>query len=124
MASIMAKRTQSLQVRTAQRTAAIQKAKSEKKEKEAKKVKVWFRCSAGCIACIKSVCEVFPASNHNGTQNLKATGQGWKERPLAGGFWHAGFSLRTVDMYLHAPCKIHSAVQEKMFAFLAQFNKH
>jgi len=39
MASIAAKRNQTAQVRTAQRTAAIQKAKSEKKEKEAKKTK-------------------------------------------------------------------------------------
>jgi len=39
MASILAKRNQSAQDRTAQRTAAIQKAKREKKEKEAKKVK-------------------------------------------------------------------------------------
>lgn len=103
MASIMAKRTQSLQVRTAQRTAAIQKAKSEKKEKEAKKVKVWFRYCPGWVPCIKSVCEGFPVSGHDGTQNLKATGQGWKEWPLAGGFWHAGFSLHSVDMYPRAP---------------------
>ena len=40
LASINAKRNQSAQIRTAQRTAAIQKAKSEKKEKEAKKTKV------------------------------------------------------------------------------------
>jgi len=40
MASILAKRNQSAQVRTAQRTAAIQQAKNEKKEKEAKKPKV------------------------------------------------------------------------------------
>jgi len=39
MASILAKRNQSAQLRTAQRTAAIQKAKSDKKEKEAKKTK-------------------------------------------------------------------------------------
>jgi len=39
MASIIAKRNQTAQIRTAQRTAAIQKAKSEKKEKEAKKTK-------------------------------------------------------------------------------------
>jgi len=39
MASILAKRNQSAQIRTAQRTAAIQKAKSEKKEKEATKPK-------------------------------------------------------------------------------------
>ena len=40
MASILAKRNQTAQARTAQRTAAIQKAKSDKKEKEAKKTKV------------------------------------------------------------------------------------
>jgi len=40
MATIIAKRNQTTQVRTAQRTAAIQKAKNEKKEKEAKKTKV------------------------------------------------------------------------------------
>jgi len=39
MASILAKRNQTAHVRTAQRTAAIQKAKSDKKEKEAKKTK-------------------------------------------------------------------------------------
>jgi len=37
--AIIAKRNQSAQIRTAQRTAAIQKAKSEKKDKEAKKAK-------------------------------------------------------------------------------------
>lgn len=46
LASIAAKRNQSAQIRTAQRTAAIQKAKSEKKEKEAKKTKV---CSIVCL---------------------------------------------------------------------------
>ena len=40
LASIVAKRNQTAQVRTAQRTAAIQKAKNERKEKEAKKAKV------------------------------------------------------------------------------------
>jgi large subunit ribosomal protein L24e len=39
-AAIVAKRTQSVQVRTQQRLAAISKAKAEKKEKEAKKPKV------------------------------------------------------------------------------------
>ena len=43
LAAIAAKRTQTAQVRTAQRLAAISKAKAEKKEKEAKKPKV--RCS-------------------------------------------------------------------------------
>ena len=86
MASIIAKRNQSTQVRTAQRAAAIQKAKSEKKEKEAKKPKVRFRYPPGCVAYIKSVCEGFPDSGYNGTQNLKATGQGWKGWPLVGGF--------------------------------------
>jgi large subunit ribosomal protein L24e len=38
--AIVAKRTQSAQVRTQQRLAAISKAKAEKKEKEAKKPKV------------------------------------------------------------------------------------
>src|ERR1700733_11411026 len=40
MSSILAKRNQTAQIRTAQRTAAIQKAKTDKKEKEAKKTKV------------------------------------------------------------------------------------
>jgi large subunit ribosomal protein L24e len=40
LAAIAAKRTQSAQIRTAQRLAAISKAKTEKKEKEAKKPKV------------------------------------------------------------------------------------
>ena len=40
LAAIAAKRTQSTQVRTAQRLAAISKAKAEKKDKEAKKPKV------------------------------------------------------------------------------------
>jgi hypothetical protein len=40
LAAIVAKRTQSTQVRTQQRLAAISKAKAEKKEKEAKKPKV------------------------------------------------------------------------------------
>jgi large subunit ribosomal protein L24e len=42
LTSILAKRNQTAQVRTAQRTAAIQKAKSDRKEKEAKKSKVRF----------------------------------------------------------------------------------
>ena len=44
LASIMAKRNQTTAARTQQRLAAIQKAKTEKKEKEAKKPKV--RCDA------------------------------------------------------------------------------
>jgi hypothetical protein len=40
LSAIVAKRTQSAQVRTAQRLAAISKAKAEKKEKESKKPKV------------------------------------------------------------------------------------
>jgi large subunit ribosomal protein L24e len=43
LAAIAAKRSQSTQVRTAQRLAAISKAKAEKKDKETKKPKV--RCS-------------------------------------------------------------------------------
>jgi len=65
MASILAKRNQSTQIRTAQRTAAIQKAKSEKKEKEAKKTKA-------------------PRTQSSTAQNLKAAGEGW-EGPLMGG---------------------------------------
>jgi large subunit ribosomal protein L24e len=42
LAAIAAKRSQSTQVRTAQRLAAISKAKAEKKDKEAKKPKVRF----------------------------------------------------------------------------------
>jgi large subunit ribosomal protein L24e len=82
MASILAKRNQSTQVRTAQRTAAIQKAKSEKKEKEAKKTKVRFHCPPHRIACTKSICEGLPTSGHDGTQNLKAAGEGRKGWPL------------------------------------------
>lgn len=44
-AAIVAKRTQSVQVRTQQRLAAISKAKAEKKEKEAKKPKVCLSVS-------------------------------------------------------------------------------
>ena len=86
MASILAKRNQSAQVRTAQRTAAIQKAKSEKKEVEAKKTKVRFRRSPHHIACTQSTCEDLPASWHDGTQDLKAAGKGWKGWPLVGVF--------------------------------------
>ena len=82
MASIIAKRNQSAQVRTAQRAAAIQKAKSEKKEKEAKKTKVRFRCPPRRIVCTKSICEVLPTSGHDGTQDFEAAGQGRKERSL------------------------------------------
>jgi large subunit ribosomal protein L24e len=45
LTAIAAKRGQSAQVRTAQRIAAISKAKAEKKEKEAKKPKVRFPAS-------------------------------------------------------------------------------
>ena len=45
LAAIAAKRTQTAQVRTAQRLAAISKAKAEKKEKEAKKPKVCLSAS-------------------------------------------------------------------------------
>lgn len=82
MASIMAKRNQSAQVRTAQRTAAIQKAKSEKKEKEAKKPKVQFRCLPHRAACVESTCEGLPTSRRWGIQNFKAAGEGWKRWPL------------------------------------------
>ena len=46
LASIAAKRNQSAQVRTQQRLAAITKAKTEKKEKEAKRPKVCLSISS------------------------------------------------------------------------------
>ena len=78
MASILAKRNQTAQIRTAQRTAAIQQAKSEKKEKEAKKTKARFHFPPPRTACTKSTCEGLPTSGHDGTQDLEAAGQGWK----------------------------------------------
>ena len=85
MASIMAKRNQSAQVRTAQRTAAIQKAKSEKKEKEAKKPKVQFRYPPHRAVCVKFIREGLPTSGRWGVQSLKAAGEGWKGWPLVYG---------------------------------------
>jgi len=86
MASILAKRNQSTQVRTAQRATAIQQAKNEKKEKEAKKTKVQFRCSPHSGTGVKSIREGLQASWHDGTQNLEAAGEGWKGWPLVDGF--------------------------------------
>ena len=85
MATILAKRNQSAQIRTAQRTAAIQKAKSEKKEKEAKKPKVQFRHLPHRTACVKPICEGLSVPGHGGAQNLEAAGKGWKEWPLVDG---------------------------------------
>ena len=48
LAAIAAKRNQSTQVRTQQRLAAITKAKTEKKEKEAKRSKVCLPTSSRC----------------------------------------------------------------------------
>ena len=84
MTSILAKRNQSTQIRTAQRTAAIQKAKSEKKEKEAKKTKVLFRRSLHLTVCTNSICKGPPNPDFDGAQDLKAAGEGWKG-PLMGG---------------------------------------
>ena len=120
MSSILAKRNQSAQVRTAQRTAAIQKAKSEKKEKESKTTKVQCRCSSHPLANIKSICEGLPTPGYDGTQNFEAPGEGWKGWPLVNGLWHVGFFLCSVDMYPHALCKIHSPVQEKILQHVFQ----
>ena len=109
MASIIAKRNQSTQVRTAQRAAAIQKAKSEKKEKEAKKTKVRFHCLPCHIACTKSTYKGRPTSWHDGTKDLEAAGQGRKEWSLV----VFGTPDSSYALYPHAPCKIHSPVQEK-----------
>jgi large subunit ribosomal protein L24e len=54
LASILAKRNQTAQVRTAQRTAAIQKAKSERKENEAKKTKVRFAVPSLSLCILSS----------------------------------------------------------------------
>jgi len=85
MASILAKRNQTTQVRTAQRTAAIQKAKSDKKENEAKKTKVQFYFSPHRTSAAESTYEGFPASWHDSTQDLKAAGEGRKGRSLVNG---------------------------------------
>ena len=98
LTSILAKRNQSAQIRTAQRTAAIQKAKTDKKEKEAKKTKVQFRRSPHRIARVNSMYEDLPASGHYGTQDLKAPGEGWKEWPLVNGSDMPDFSY-VVDVY-------------------------
>ena len=122
MASILAKRNQSVQVRTAQRTAAIQKAKSEKKEKEAKKTKVQFRYPLHRTTSVKSMREGRPTSGYGGTQDLKAAGEGWEEWPLVGGPGVPDSSY-SVDMYPHAPCKTHSPVQETV-RHSGQFGEH
>jgi hypothetical protein len=124
MASIIAKRNQTTQIRTAQRTAAIQKAKSEKKEKEAKKPKVRFRCSPHLTACVKVIYEDLPAAGFGGTQNLKAASKGWKGWPLVDDVWYAGFlffcryaSPRTMQ--------IHCVYKRRSFApFFRQFCEH
>ena len=43
--------------------------------------------------------EDFPTSEHDGTEDLKAAGKGWKEWPLIDGCWHIGFLLCPVDMF-------------------------
>ena len=102
LASITAKRNQTAQARTAQRTAAIQKAKSEKKDKEAKKTKVSFRCFPRPIVYIKFGREDLPTPDYGSTKNFKAAGEGWKGRPLMGGFWHARFFFCSIDcMFTH-----------------------
>jgi hypothetical protein len=50
LAAIAAKRNQTAAIRTQARIAAIQKAKTEKKEKESKKAKVRCGCPLLCIA--------------------------------------------------------------------------
>ena len=96
MASITAKRNQSTQVRTAQRAAAIQKAKSEKKEKEAKKTKVQFHFPPRRSGCTKSTCEGLPTPGHDSTQDLEAAGKGRKEWSLV--------VFAILDPYAVSPC--------------------
>jgi large subunit ribosomal protein L24e len=55
LASIAAKRNQTIQIRTAQRAAAIQKAKAEKKDKEAKKEKTSKVCLRRWYCAIRSL---------------------------------------------------------------------
>jgi large subunit ribosomal protein L24e len=57
LATIVAKRNQTVAVRTQQRMAAIAKAKNEKKEKEVKKAKVSF----GVVLCLSAVLNGFVA---------------------------------------------------------------
>jgi hypothetical protein len=104
MASILAKRNQTSQARVAQRTAAIQKAKSEKKEKESKKTKVLFRSSLRLTARINSICKG-PASPYDGTQSLEA-GEG-RKGPLTGGFGMLDSSY-TLSICI-SPCTMQNA---------------
>ena len=66
-AAIVAKRTQSAQVRTQQRLAAISKAKAEKKDKEAKKPKV--RSSTSQDAWCRSHLLATVASSYSRSQS-------------------------------------------------------
>jgi hypothetical protein len=125
MATILAKRNQSTQVRTAQRTAAIQKAKSEKKENEAKKTKVPFRCSPHRTACVKPICEGLPASGHDGTQNLEAAGEGWKGWPLVDGFGMPDSSYAlSMCIPTHHAKHIHLYKRRPFNVFFRRFGEH
>ena len=125
MASIMAKRNQSAQVRTAQRTAAIQKAKSEKKEKEAKKPKVEFRCPPHYAACVKSTREGLSTSGRWSIQNLKAAGEGWKGWPLVYGSAvpDSPYALSMCTLTHHAK-HIHLYERRLIITIFGQFGEH
>ena len=83
-AAIVAKRTQSAQVRTQQRLAAISKAKAEKKEKEAKKPKVclppphYVLIQSHLLAIATAWC----CSRSQPQEHLKAAGKRRTGRPL------------------------------------------
>lgn len=83
-AAIMAKRTQSTQVRTQQRLAAISKAKAEKKDKEAKKPKVRMSTFTAyeCWSHLLAIATTFCCSLRQPQEHLKAAGKRRTGRPL------------------------------------------
>jgi len=125
MASILAKRNQSAQVRTAQRTAAIQKAKSEKKEKEAKKPKVQSRCPPHHPACVKSTGEGLSTSGHRGVQNLEAAGERWKGWPLVyGSVVPDSPHALLICIPMHHTKHVHLYKRRLVITIFGQFGEH
>ena len=124
MASILAKRNQSTQIRTAQRSAAIQKAKSEKKEKEAKKPKVQPHCSPHHTACIESICGGLSASGRGGAENLKASGEGWKGWPLVDGSGMLDSYVLLICTHTHHAKHIHPYKRRPFITSLGKFGEY
>ena len=117
LAAIAAKRNQTSAIRTQARLAAIQKAKTEKKEKESKKTKVRrgpftraFLWLIGLRLFLLSTLAYYPCTRQHCTKGLEAPDEGWQGWPISGLAWrwlvHSCIARSSHDMIPMHTCSL------------------